>query len=70
MPHPLVRMEVLAKTRLEISFAPVRLVLTETVVMRTSTSASEWIVSTAFVKTLWTASNASALQATKVFVVK
>ena len=70
MSHPLVRMEVVARTRLEISFAPVRLVLTVTIVKRTSTSASEWIVSTAFVKTLWTASNASALRATKVFVVK
>ena len=68
--HPLVRMEALVKTWLEISFAHARLVLTVTIVKRTSTSASEWNVSTAFVKILWTTSNVSALQATKAFIVK
>ena len=52
MSRPLVRMEVLAKTWRGISFAHVHLVLTVTIVKRTSTSASEWIVSMAFVEIL------------------
>ena len=70
MSHPLVRMEALVKTWLEISSAPVHLGLRVIIVKRRSTSASEWIVSTAFVETLWTTSNASALRATKAFIVK